>query len=167
MYKKKELGTEECLIAVHAMVQAAQEDGGAPIAAAMVDTHGEFICYVRMDGYPIVGRHQACNEVANHMCIKKAYGAAMRGRDTHKFSEEHPQEIRPRPNFAVDVSNTYNTVMWTMSLTSPGGTPIVEPGKEIVCGGIGVGGRAPGEPGLQDGDIERVGLKAIQDALWP
>jgi uncharacterized protein GlcG (DUF336 family) len=170
MYERKELGTEECLKAVDAMIRTAQEDGGAPIAAAIVDSHGELICYARMDGYPIVGRHQACNEVANHMCIKKAYAAAMRGRNTREFSEEHQQEIEPRPSFAVDpfnTCNTYNTVMWTMLLAPPGGTSVVESGKEVVYGGIGVGGRAPGDPCLQDGDIERVGLKVIQDTLWP
>jgi glc operon protein GlcG len=158
MYERKELGTEECLKAVHAMIRKAQEDGGAPIAVAVVDTHGELICYARMDGYPVVSRHQACNEVANHMCIKKAYTASMWGRDTREFSErqgETAQNIGPKLNIAVDFSSAYTTTR--------GGVAVVEPGKQVVYGGIGVGGRTAEE----DDDIALVGLKTIQNELWP
>jgi uncharacterized protein GlcG (DUF336 family) len=142
---------------VHAMVQAAKEDGGAPIAAAVVDTHGELICYVRMDGYPVVGRHQACNEVANHMCIKKAYTAAIWGRDTREFSKppEGTHEAFRQLNIAVDFSSAYTATQ--------GGVAVVEPGKEIVYGGIGVGGRSAEE----DEAIAFVGLEAIQNTVWP
>ncbi len=167
MVLKKEPGTEECLEAIDAMIRKAQEDGGAPIAAAIVDTHGELICYARMDGYPIVGRHQACNEVANHMCVKKAFAGAMRERDPQEIINERRLEMKLNQDYNTDAVQPYHDVMWTMLLNPPGGTSIVRPGEETICGGIGVGGRAPGEPGLQDGDFESVGVKVIQDALCP
>lgn len=152
MYERKELGTEECLKALHAMIQKAKDDGGAPIAAAVVDTHGELICYARMDGYPVVGRHQACNEVANHMCIKKAYTASFWGRDTHELGELM-QEVKR--SVTIDFSSAYTT--------TKGGVAVVEPGKQVVYGGIGVGGRSAEE----DEAIAFVGLKAIQNIVWP
>ena len=149
MYTRKELGTEECLEAVNTIIEAVVSDGAEPVAIAIVDTHGDLICYTRMDGYDCKSTHQACNEVANRMCIKKAVTASHWSKDTKTIAGI------PNINIPIDFSTEY-TVM-------PGGLAIVEPGKDIVYGGIGVGGRP--NP-MEDERLARIGLTKIQEIVW-
>lgn len=149
MYTRKELGTKECLAAINAIIEETQKDGAEPVAIAIVDTHGELICYARMDGYNCKSSHQACNEVANRMAIKKAVTASFWARDTVEF------EKMKNINISIDFSNEYTSM--------PGGIAIKEPGKDIVYGGIGVGGRP--NP-FEDERLAKVGLKTIQELIW-
>lgn len=149
MYTRKELGTQECMAAINAIIKETLSDGAEPVAIAIVDTHGDMICYARMDGYPCKSTHQACNEVANRMAIKKAVTSSFWSRDTSEFAK------MKNINISIDFSSEYTSM--------PGGLAIVEPGKDIVYGGIGVGGRP--NP-LEDERLAQVGLKTIQDMIW-
>lgn len=145
MYEKKELGLEESLKAVNAMIQQAKEDGGTPIAVAVVNSEGQLICFARMDSQP-----KSLLGIASPMVIKKAYTAAMWKRDTRKVGERM-QELK------CVLSDTFGHDYTTML----GGVAIVKPGEDTVYGGIGVGGRTPD----QDDTMAYAGLKVIQSTL--
>ena len=67
--------SQEC---VEIILQVALQDGGKPVAAAVVDDHGDLIAFGRMDG---------ASPRAVSGAINKAYTAARMGRDTHVFAQ--------------------------------------------------------------------------------
>jgi cob(I)alamin adenosyltransferase len=113
------------------------------MAIAVADDRGDIISFVRMDGArPRFGE----------MAIKKAYTSAYNGRDTRKALE-----MRQKWDWGAyePVGNDFTVI--------PGGLAIVKPGEAVVYGGIGTSGRAADE----DEALALVGLKALQDFLWP
>ena len=156
MYEKKELGLEESLKTVEAMVEENKRRGGLPIAIAIVDEHGNLICFAKMDSVPLApGKVQGFTDTGGHMAIKKAYTAAHFRMDAIKLAELMRNMNR---NIAVDFDARY------VALSQGGATVIVKPGEETVYGAIGVGGRVPGEG---DEEMARYGLEVMQDILWP
>jgi uncharacterized protein GlcG (DUF336 family) len=156
MYDKKVLGIDECLKTVVAMVTENKRQGGLPIAIAIVDEHGDLICYAKGDSVPKApGEVQGYVDSGGYMAIKKAYTAAHFRGDAKKLSEMMTKMNR---NIAVDFDARY------VALSQGGATAIVKPGEKTVYGAIGVGGRVPGEG---DEEMAQYGLKVMQDILWP
>ena len=79
MYEKRELGLDESLKALNALIQRASTDGGMPVAAAIVNGEGQLVCFARMDPQP-----KSVLGIASNMALKKAYTAALWKRDTTK-----------------------------------------------------------------------------------
>jgi glc operon protein GlcG len=75
MSRLKHRESQEC---VELILRRAAEDGGKPVAAAVVDDYGDLIAFGRMD---------AASPRAVMGAINKAYTAARLGRDTHVFAQ--------------------------------------------------------------------------------
>lgn len=156
MYEKKVLGLEESLKTVEAMVAENKRQGGFPIAIAIVDEHGDIICYAKMDSVPKApGEVQGYVDSGGYMAIKKAYTAAHFRGDAKNLAEMMSKMDR---KISVDFDAKY------VALSQGGATAIVKPGEKTVYGAIGVGGRVPGEG---DEEMAQYGLKFIQNILWP
>jgi uncharacterized protein GlcG (DUF336 family) len=156
MYEKKVLGLEESLKTVEAMVAENRRLGGLPIAIAIVDEHGDIICYAKMDSVPKApGEVQGYLDSGGYMAIKKAYTAAHFRGDAKRLAETMSQMNR---KISVDFDAKY------VALSQGGAVAIVKPSEKTVYGAIGVGGRVPGEG---DEEMARYGLKVMQDILWP
>ena len=145
MYEKKELGLEESLKAVNALIQRAKTDGGVPFCAAIVNSEGQLICFARMDP-----QAKSLLGIASNMATKKAYTAAIWKRDTTKVAARMKE-------LECMISDTFTHDFTTMQ----GGVAIVKPGEDAVYGGIGISGRAP----EQDEVLANFGLQIIQGAL--
>ena len=149
MYERQVLGLDEAQKAVQAMIEEAKAPKGSslPMSVAITDYEGHLICLARMDG---------SRDFNVSMAIRKAYTAAQWRRNTTAVGE-----VMQRNKWNLTEFGTEYTVV-------PGGVAIVKPGEEKVYGAtygaIGVGGRVPA---AEDEAIALVGLKAIQDALWP
>ena len=153
MYQKNVLTLATAMKGMDAMLQEAAKDPSRPFAVAIVDNCGEVICFARQDG---------CQQFRNEMAIKKAYTAAQFRRSTRKQWEEgfKPEGLDLT---MFNLSTNYTTIA--------GGVPILKPGEEgkgvgqwrDACGAIGTSGARQDE----DERIALVGLKAIQDILWP
>ncbi|MEW6669587.1 MAG: heme-binding protein [Thermodesulfobacteriota bacterium] len=153
MYQKNVLTLKTAMKGMEAMLQEAAKDPSTPFAIAIVDNCGELICFARQDG---------CQQFRNEMAIKKAYTAAQFRRSTRKQVEEgfKPEGLDLT---MFGLGDRYTTIA--------GGVPILKPGEEgkkvgqwrDACGAIGTSGAR------QDGDerIAMLGLKFIQDILWP
>jgi uncharacterized protein GlcG (DUF336 family) len=156
MYEKKVLGLDECLKTVEAMVEENKRQGGLPIAIAIVDEHGDLICFAKMDSVPrSPGEVQGYVDSGGYMAIKKAYTAAQFRGDAKNLAETMSKMNR---KISVDFDAKY------VALSQGGATAIVKPGEKTVYGAIGVGGRVPGEG---DEEMARYGLKIMQEILWP
>ena len=156
MYERKVLGLDECLKTVEAMVAENKRQGGLPIAIAIVDDHGDLLCYAKMDSDPKApGEVQGYVDSGGYMAIKKALTSAHFRGDAKKLSEMMTKMNR---NIAVDFDAKY------VALSNGGAAAIVKPGEKTVYGAIGVGGRVPGEG---DEEMAQYGLKVMQDILWP
>lgn len=156
MYEKKVLGLDECLKTVEAMVEENKRQGGLPIAIAIVDEHGDLICFAKMDSVPrSPGEVQGYVDSGGYMAIKKAYTAAHFRGDAKNLAEMMSKMDR---KISVDFDARY------VALSQGGATAIVKPGEKTVYGAIGVGGRVPGEG---DEEMARYGLKVMQEILWP
>jgi glc operon protein GlcG len=121
---------------IKAMCEAAGRDGKAPIAVAIVDRHGDLICFARMDGAAVRTSTLAPN---------KAYTAARMERDTADILKS----IRDR---GTDIA-FYGDARYC---ALPGGL-VVKVGGQTV-GGIGVSGRSSEE----DHELGLVALKICQ-----
>lgn len=145
MYERQVLGLDEVQKAVQAMIEEAKasKGSGLPMSVAITDYEGHLICLARMDG---------SRDFNVSMAIRKAYTAARWRRNTTAVGE-----VMQRNKWNLTEFGTEYTVV-------PGGVAIVKPGEENVYGAIGVGGRVPA---AEDEAIALIGLKAIQDALWP
>lgn len=129
------IGLEEAQRGVAAVLEAARREGRA-MAVAVVDRHGDLLCCARMDGAP---------ERVLRFAIRKAYTAAVMGRDTLAFKEE----LQKRGRTLGD----YGDPMFT---TLQGGLAVVVDGE--VIGGFAVGGNTQ----QRDEAIARLGLEAMR-----
>jgi uncharacterized protein GlcG (DUF336 family) len=136
MYERPVLDIDECLAALDAMLDAAVEGSGQPLALAIVDDQGDTICFARMDGVGVRNRGYA---------LDKAYTAARMRMDLGDFSERRGD----RP-----VSDYGDT---RFVGAKQGGIVIRDPSTGWVMGAIGVSGGATG----QDDSVGQVGLDAL------
>ena len=153
MYKRSMLGYEEAKGAVEAMIEENKKGDYWPYGCfAVVDYNGVLLYFARMDGSGTQGVS---------MAIRKAYTSAIWGRSTTAFGK-----MIDAKKFRKDATNygpDYTTI--------PGGVAIIEPaGKDsryatpFCIGAIGVATTGPGE---FDEAIAMVGLKYIENLLWP
>ncbi len=156
MYERKVLGIDECMKTVEAMIAENKRQGGLPIAIAIVDDHGDLLCYAKMDSNPKApGEVQGYVDSGGYMAIKKAVTSAHFRGDALDLAGLMAKMNR---NIAVDFDTKY------VALSNGGACAIVKPGEKTVYGAIGVGGRVPGEG---DEEMARYGLKVMQEILWP
>jgi uncharacterized protein GlcG (DUF336 family) len=142
MYERKVLGLEEVLKAVNTMIKAVPK-GSRPISIAVMDDRGDPICLARMD---------KAHGFTNEMAMRKAYTSARRRIDTSKLGK-HLKES----GWGIgDIGPDYTVI--------PGGIAIVKPDEDTVYGSIGISGRIPAS---EDEEIALIGLKTLQDTLWP
>lgn len=142
MYERNILGLEEVLKAVNAMIEAVPK-GSRPISITVMDDRGDLICLARMD---------KAHGFTNEMAMRKAYTSARRRIDTGKLGK-HLKES----GWGIgDIGPNYTVI--------PGGITIIKPDEGTVYGSIGVSGRIPAS---EDEEIALIGLKTIQDILWP
>ena len=156
MYERKVLGIDECMKTVEVMIAENKRQGGLPIAIAIVDDHGDLLCYAKMDSEPKApGEVQGYVDSGGYMAIKKAVTSAHFRGHSKELSEMMTKQNR---KISVDFDAKY------VALSQGGSCAITKPGEKTVYGAIGVGGRVPGEG---DEEMARYGLKVIQDILWP
>ena len=134
MLQALSLGLEEAQRAVAAAVGAAAADGRA-MAVVVVDRHGDLICCTRMDGAPARVLRYA---------IRKAYTAAVMGRDTLALK----QEMQERGRTLADYGDPLLT-------TLQGGLVVHHDGQ--VVGALAVGGNTQ----RRDEAIARIALQAM------
>ena len=135
MLPQLSLGLEEAQRAIAAVFEQARIDGRA-VAVAVVDNHGELIACARMDG--------AHARVLRH-AIRKAYTAAVMGRDTLAFKKDMQDAGRTLSDYDDG------------SLTTLQGGLVVRVDKQIV-GAIASGG----SPRMRDVDMAKIGLEALK-----
>ena len=134
MLPQLSLGLDEAQRAIAAIFAQAKIDGRA-VAVAVVDNHGELIACARMDG--------AHARVLRH-AIRKAYTAAVMGRDTLAFKKDMQDAGRTLSDYDDG------------SLTTLQGGLVVRVDKQIV-GAIASGG----SPRQRDVDMAKIGLDAL------
>ena len=134
MLPQLSLGLDEAQRAIAAVFEQARIDGRA-VAVAVVDNHGELIACARMDG--------AHARVLRH-AIRKAYTAAVMGRDTLAFKKDMQDAGRTLSDYDDG------------SLTTLQGGLVVRVDKQIV-GAIASGG----SPRQRDVDMANIGLDAL------
>jgi len=135
MLPQLSLGLDEAQRAIAAVFEQARIDGRA-VAVAVVDNHGELIACARMDG--------AHARVLRH-AIRKAYTAAVMGRDTLAFKKDMQDAGRTLSDYDDG------------SLTTLQGGLVVRVDKQIV-GAIASGG----SPRQRDVDMAKIGLDALK-----
>lgn len=134
MLQQRCLSWSEAERAVAAVFEEAAKDQ-RPMSVAVVDNHGELIACGRMDGSPArVLRHS----------IRKAYTAAVMGRDTLKFK----QDLRERDGNLDEWGDVNLT-------TLQGGMVVMVDGH--VAGGLGVGGNTS----ARDQKVAQIALRAM------
>lgn len=152
MYETRVVGLNEALGAIQAMlheVKSKTEEYWQYGGFAVTDERGGLIAFAKMDGP---------TAVPLRMAIKKAYTAAIWGRDTNKLRER----MKDRPwDFQGNFGHDFTVI--------GGGVAILEPGQEeapfpISIGAIGVASVGPED---KDEAVALVGLRYIQNALWP
>jgi glc operon protein GlcG len=120
VYAKQVLGLDDALVAVAAVLSAAE--GGKPVTVAVVDADGALVCLQAMDGVSPVPRRLAPD---------KARAAALLQQDTAALSTS-PWA----PALVRELADP------TLKLL-PGGVPVLRAGD--VVGAVGVSGRSPDE----------------------
>jgi glc operon protein GlcG len=134
MLSQLSLGLEEAERAIAAVFEQAKKDGRG-VAVAVVDNHGELIACARMNGvHARVLRH----------AIRKAYTAAVMGRDT--------TELKKDMEGAGRILDDYGD----SNITTLQGGLVVRKDKQVV-GAIASGG----SPRMRDVDMAKIGLEAI------
>ncbi|OGB92464.1 MAG: hypothetical protein A2Z31_07970 [candidate division NC10 bacterium RBG_16_65_8] len=118
------------------MFDVAGKDGKPPIALAVVDRHGDLICFARMDGAPVRTSLLAPN---------KAYTAARMERDT-------ADTLKMIQDRRIDIAFFGDARYCGL----PGGL-VVKAGGQTV-GGIGVSGRSSEE----DHELGQIALRICQ-----
>jgi glc operon protein GlcG len=134
MLPQLSLGLEEAQRAIAAVFEQAKKDGRA-VAVAVVDNHGELIAGARMDG--------AHARVLRH-AIRKAYTAAVMGRDTLALKEDMEKAGRTLSDYGDS------------SITTLQGGLVARSGNQVV-GAIASGG----SPRLRDVEMAKIGLDAM------
>jgi uncharacterized protein GlcG (DUF336 family) len=164
MIEAKKLTLSEALVGLNAMLKEANKQPHRAMAFCVVDESGDIICWYRMDGG---------TKLVNDMAYKKAYTAALHGSNTRDFRDGVRSE-------GMDLSY-FNHPDFTHV---PGGQVILHPKitradeenikkgtmqkDSVTCsrgqiGGIGASGRISAE----DEAIAKIGVEAIQRAIWP
>lgn len=129
------LTLKEAQAAVSAAIKTAAEDGGKPVSVAIVDRHGDLMCFARMEGATVRSLQFSMN---------KAFTAAYMERDSAEVGES--------------LLNSRRTLDWygNPRITGiPGGVTIRK--NDLTVGGIGVSGR----PSAQDLELAKLGLTAL------
>jgi len=134
MLQELSLGLEEAERAIAAVFEQAKKEGRA-VAVAVADVHGDLIACARMDG--------AHARVLKH-AIRKAYTAAVMGRDTLAFKKDMQDNSRTLTDYGDS------------SLTTLQGGLVVRSGKKVI-GAIASGG----SPRERDVEMAQIGLKAL------
>jgi len=134
MLQELSLGLEEAERAIAAVFAQAKKDGRA-VAVAVADVHGDLIACARMDG--------AHARVLKH-AIRKAYTAAVMGRDTLAFKKDMQEADRSLSDYGDS------------SLTTLQGGLVVRSGKKVI-GAIAAGG----SPKQRDVEMAQIGLNAL------
>ena len=139
MHQKLVLGMKEAMAALEAMVKAATEKPGRPVAMAIVDDHGDLVCFACMAGANAV--------LARQIAIKKAVTAACMRADTIDFEER----MKAQGGSIAEFSGH-------QLIGGLGGLVITLPSDGTILGGIGVSGRPPEE----DLEVAEAGRRALQ-----
>jgi len=134
MLQELSLGLEEAERAIAAVFEQAKKEGRA-VAVAVADVHGDLIACARMDG--------AHARVLKH-AIRKAYTAAVMGRDTLAFKKDMQDNSRTLTDYGDS------------SLTTLQGGLVVRSGKKVI-GAIAAGG----SPKQRDVEMAQIGLNAL------
>ena len=134
MVPQLSLGLEEAQRAIAAVFDQAKKDG-RPVAVAVVDNHGDLITCARMDG-----AHARVLRYA----IRKAYTAAVMGRDTVAFKKDIQDAGRSLSDYGDPL------------LTTLQGGLVVRSGNQVV-GAIASGG----SPRQRDVEMAQIGLNAL------
>jgi glc operon protein GlcG len=135
------LGIQESLEAVDAVVAAAAAKPGRPVAAIVVDHHGDIIAFLCESGAnPALARQNA---------YKKAYTSACMRVNSSDFGERRksqgPVREQMHPNF-----------------TEGGGGLVIIAQDGTILGGLGVSGR-PSD--VDDTELAEAGLQALTAAI--
>ncbi|MFQ6028707.1 MAG: heme-binding protein [Dehalococcoidia bacterium] len=138
MYRKHALSLREVRRAMNAMLNKATEEADRPVAIAIVDDSGNLLNYARMDG---------CRTNPQTFAIRKAYTAAMSGRDSGDYAEN----LKSQGRSVTDMGNP-NLV------AAQGAVVILHPETKAVLGAIGVSGLSSQE----DEDLSRLGVEALR-----
>jgi len=120
-------------------IQAECQSQNQGAAIAVVDTHGDLITFLRMDG---------CGLAPIQIAMNKAYTAAREGIPSKTLGERSQHEGFPMTNFGE-----LRYVTWG------GGLPVIIDGK--VVGAVGVSGL----PEDEDIRLAHIGVSIITDAL--
>src|SRR6266571_1975627 len=139
MQTRKVIGLTEALAALDAVLAAAAAKPGRPVAAVVLDHHGDMVAFFCEAGAnPALARQNA---------FKKAYTSACQRVDSGAFGERR----RAQPDSAREFPHVNFT-------ESDGGLVIT--GKDgTILGGLGVSGRPSGP---EDLELARAGLRALQ-----
>jgi uncharacterized protein GlcG (DUF336 family) len=148
MQEAKSLGLKEARKIVDAIIEAAEKDitdtvEGRPMGTAVVDRHGDLVCFARMDG---------ASPLTVHMSIYKAQTAMLIKRDTiTQRSLNEKVHLMPYE------------FCWPTYTTIPGGV-LIRTKDDAIVGAVGTSGRHPWAP-MGDEELARVGAKAFEENL--
>jgi|ERR1017187_8505179 uncharacterized protein GlcG (DUF336 family) len=141
---------KEAMHIVDAIVQRASEDGGEPIAVAVVGAAARLVCFSAMDGVM---------QASIRLSQSKAYSAVIGRRDTKCWASmaKHPTVLD------FDMRN------WTDNdFTGFTGGVVLRVGDRV-AGGIGVSGRkgtmGPEDQLLQDVELASLGRQAFESLI--
>ena len=150
MYDRTTIGLEEAMAGIQSMIKEASKEPDKPMTVCVVDERGELVAFARMDG---------ATELFTEMAIKKA-------KTTVQF-RRHTGDLMTR------LESIQHRIYWFGPdfTVVPSGLAITKPGEYKASygklyGAIGTSGRIAGEK-VDDLAIAEVGLKAIQDYVWP
>ncbi len=137
MQKRRVLGLAEAMTALHAILQAAVDRPGRPIAATVVDHHGDMVAFVCEAGAnPALARQNALRKAYTSACMRVdsgTYGERLMGQGIA------PEALNPR-------------------FTGGAGGLLIASRDGTILGGIGVSGRPDG---ADDEALARAGLLAL------
>ncbi|MEK9659498.1 MAG: heme-binding protein [Chloroflexota bacterium] len=125
MQQRKTLGLAEARSTLDAMMAESVRRGGRPLAFAIVDDRGEFICFAAMAGVNVA--------LARQNAFKKAYTSAVMRADTLAYE----QRMSAAGMKVSDMGNPH--------FIGGGGGAVVEALDGTILGGLGVSGRPPEE----------------------
>lgn len=162
MYTRLSIGLEEAQGAIQSMLEeitSQPEKYWQHACLAVVDERGKLVTFAKMDGAPMV---------AQDIATTKAWTAVMCGRDIHDLNAR----IATRDWTIQDFIPGSTAVVGGVAIVDPGENSIDgeleytgKPHYKLSCiGGIGVAAAGPYELDLE---VANVGLKYIQDKLWP
>lgn len=141
------LSYKEAAQILDAVVKHASEDGGAPVAVAIVNAAACLICFAAMDGVM---------QASIRLSQAKAYSAAIGQRDTEHWA------TLPKNPVALD----FDMRNWVDERFTGFTGGVVLRFSDSMAGGIGVSGRrglmAPGDSVLQDTELARLGQQIFE-----